>query len=315
MKMKCSVTLTSYRDASQQEVAFRSWDDRYIQLGRGEYYGYAACLDFGSVSVMEESINVIVDMMTCPPNGHLLLVLPLGSIHSHHVNGSLAPQSGFAQLGGNAINVVTEANSRWLMVLTSFACLPDLEPKTVAPLASFEMLPELRQTAMWLSGLIASSPEKLRSADDRIASVLPGLILDKVAEIYGQIADTGAKTVLRETYASEVCRKARRVVGQLGFAPLGVSELAREMRIPQHVLRQAFADSLGISPSVWLRQNRLNMVRRALLQMRENETSVTDVAMNHGFFHLGRFSAYYARSFGELPSKTLERVQRRSRDV
>ncbi|MFD2440179.1 hypothetical protein ACFSS8_09005 [Paracoccus kondratievae] len=26
--------------------------------------------------------------------------------------------------------------------------------------------------------------------------------------------------------------------------------------------------------------------------------------MTHGFFHLGRFSAYYRERFGELPSQT-----------
>jgi transcriptional regulator GlxA family with amidase domain len=34
---------------------------------------------------------------------------------------------------------------------------------------------------------------------------------------------------------------------------------------------------------------------------------VTSVALRHGFTRLGRFSAYYQSTFGELPSTTLRR--------
>jgi len=41
-------------------------------------------------------------------------------------------------------------------------------------------------------------------------------------------------------------------------------------------------------------------------------TTVTDVALKWGFNHLGRFSGFYTRQFGEAPSETL-RVARQGR--
>jgi AraC-like DNA-binding protein len=41
-------------------------------------------------------------------------------------------------------------------------------------------------------------------------------------------------------------------------------------------------------------------------------TTVTDVALKWGFNHLGRFSGFYVRQFGEAPSETL-RVARLGR--
>jgi AraC-like DNA-binding protein len=47
-------------------------------------------------------------------------------------------------------------------------------------------------------------------------------------------------------------------------------------------------------------------VRSALACAAADET-VGDVAMRHGFTHLGRFSVEYRRRFGEAPSATLAR--------
>ena len=51
---------------------------------------------------------------------------------------------------------------------------------------------------------------------------------------------------------------------------------------------------------------RLQLVRDELLRSGE-ETQVTTVALRHGFSHLGRFSAFYQSTFGEVPSATLRR--------
>jgi AraC family transcriptional regulator, ethanolamine operon transcriptional activator len=52
---------------------------------------------------------------------------------------------------------------------------------------------------------------------------------------------------------------------------------------------------------------RLTAARRAL-QDPSATTSVTDVALQRGFFHLGRFAHDYRELFGESPSETLRRA-------
>jgi AraC-like DNA-binding protein len=52
---------------------------------------------------------------------------------------------------------------------------------------------------------------------------------------------------------------------------------------------------------------RLHRLRRASIADRPGETTVTDIASDPGFSHLGRLSAAYRRQFGELPSDTLRR--------
>jgi transcriptional regulator GlxA family with amidase domain len=51
---------------------------------------------------------------------------------------------------------------------------------------------------------------------------------------------------------------------------------------------------------------RLQLVRDELLRS-DAEVNVTTMALRYGFSHLGRFSAYYRATFGEMPSETLRR--------
>lgn len=72
-------------------------------------------------------------------------------------------------------------------------------------------------------------------------------------------------------------------------------------------LEAAFLDYYGVAPMEFLRHRRLNAVRHALARARAEESSVKDIASQHGFAHLGRFTAAYENLFGESPTSTLKK--------
>ena len=72
-------------------------------------------------------------------------------------------------------------------------------------------------------------------------------------------------------------------------------------------LLRTFRIHRGITPMKYVKQMRLEYAQRTLLAAEPGTTTVTTVAMDHGFYQLGRFSADYRRVFGELPSETLGR--------
>lgn len=69
----------------------------------------------------------------------------------------------------------------------------------------------------------------------------------------------------------------------------------------------AFRRAYGITPSAALLACRLRHAR-LLLRSAGPATSVTQVALDCGFYHLGRFSLQYKRAFAESPSATLRRA-------
>ena len=85
-------------------------------------------------------------------------------------------------------------------------------------------------------------------------------------------------------------------------APISLVDLANAAGLSPRSLNSLCHKYRGISPMVLLRNIRLDAVRHKLRS--SPDTNVTSVALDHGFGHLGRFSAYYRERFGELPRDT-----------
>jgi AraC-like DNA-binding protein len=91
--------------------------------------------------------------------------------------------------------------------------------------------------------------------------------------------------------------------------PLYLTELCAEIGVSDRALRRHCQEHLGMSPQRYLWLRRMNLVRRTLAHADRNRTTVTSIALEHGFGELGRFSVNYHKLFGEPPSATLHRAR------
>jgi AraC-like DNA-binding protein len=89
--------------------------------------------------------------------------------------------------------------------------------------------------------------------------------------------------------------------------PLRIEELCARLRTSRRTLQDSFRRVTGASPVVYLRNLRLNEVRRRLMSTTGAELSVSHAAMDGGFEHLGHFAGSYKALFGEAPSRTIRR--------
>jgi AraC-like DNA-binding protein len=99
-------------------------------------------------------------------------------------------------------------------------------------------------------------------------------------------------------------------LAQHAFSREPLAKLAREAGISLRSLQRAFA-KLGFTPQAFLRKVRLERAREMLVSG-DDSLAVSDVAEAVGYSHLGRFAGYYVERFGELPSDTLARGQRKA---
>lgn len=90
--------------------------------------------------------------------------------------------------------------------------------------------------------------------------------------------------------------------------PLTIEVLAAATGASGRSLFHSFRQSRGYSPMIFVRQVRL---RRAwlMLNSKEADMSVTDIAYACGFGNLGHFAKYFRTKFGETPSAVLSRTK------
>jgi AraC-like DNA-binding protein len=111
-------------------------------------------------------------------------------------------------------------------------------------------------------------------------------------------AQNGARLVRR---AEDLLRSSRR-------RHVSVDTLCQTLGYSRRGLYRAFQSELGMSPISYLKVFRLSRVRQQLANAEPGEeTSVTGMAKEWGFWDPGRFAGEYRTLFGELPSATLRK--------
>lgn len=83
--------------------------------------------------------------------------------------------------------------------------------------------------------------------------------------------------------------------------------LAEQARMSVRSLYALFERQLGITPKQYIRQRKLECINACLSDPDCPVRNLTELALDYGFLHLGRFAESYRLQFGELPSDTLKR--------
>ena len=93
--------------------------------------------------------------------------------------------------------------------------------------------------------------------------------------------------------------------------PLTVASLANAAGVSERTLHDGFRRFRATTPMGRLTALRLAAARRRLQDAAPGVT-VGRIAIDVGFFQLGRFARIYRNAFGELPSATLQAARRRN---
>ncbi len=84
---------------------------------------------------------------------------------------------------------------------------------------------------------------------------------------------------------------------------MDIDELSSVSNMSVRSIYNAFSKAFATTPKCYIKQLKLQKLREDLLQGKCR--NVTEIALDYGFSHLGRFSSDYRKAFGELPSETM----------
>jgi AraC-like DNA-binding protein len=157
------------------------------------------------------------------------------------------------------------------------------------------LIEEFENPQTWMS-----RPGALRASEALILDLLAAIAVDDVHEGTGNALPLAARI-----------RMAEEIMRARSDEPLTIAALARETGVGVRALQLAFRAHRGLAPRTLLARFRLDRARERLISAGPAQ-SVTAIAIDCGFSHLGRFAAAYRARFGEAPSTTLRRAGRRA---
>ncbi len=109
------------------------------------------------------------------------------------------------------------------------------------------------------------------------------------------------------TYPSYL-RKALQLIQEHPEWAHTIGSLAREAAVSERALQRRFREHLGISPTTFMRNTRLDRVYESLRRASPHDVTIDQIARDWGFDNHGRFARRYRQRFNEAPSETLRRA-------
>lgn len=128
------------------------------------------------------------------------------------------------------------------------------------------------------------------------------LMLETIPHNYSPLLHPGAPAP-----RPQHVRKAVDFLDAHASSDLTIDDIASAAEVPVRTLQRAFRQAFDVSPMAYLKNLRLDRVRARLTA--GDVESVTHIAFESGFTHLGRFSRDYRLRFGETPSETLRQAR------
>lgn len=303
-------------DVHHQATLLRAWDQKYTQLRSGGFTGSVSTLRNGGVKLFREQMNRAVFQMGALPATKLGFGLPVRAAGRSYICGEegnghsllvFSGRSGFEFLSPDdfefyGIEIDTSASASDDPVF--LAMVRTLEDVITSSSRAIRLdAARLGKLGRLLGATLSEEGigDRLQTWPDHAAAFnrgLVGWILDML-----QAAPPESDNPPMRHW--DTITAIRQLVSQSSSCPSSVAELTVELGVSRRTLQNACQEIVGLSPVQYLRALRLSEARR----MMEQSRSVTEVATQFGFWHLSYFARDYHAMFGELPSKTLERVR------
>ena len=297
-------------DAKEMEVQSAFWSYEHKQFSKGKFQGriIAAHTSQLQLSLANRSTGIIIRGSI--PSGTTILTLPVSMTHSFYYRGqALAEHEIIALHSNEEIELQTSLPSS---LITVAVCQDLLEHQCLE--VTGHSFNELRyQERLFINpvdydrciGNLVQLLQEMRCTHFTPCDWEERMIEKAILEIilFAVLAPEKRQKLPGRLY---VAKKAERFIRRNLKQSISIKDLCFAIGTSERTLHQGFKERFGISPKVYIRRMRLNGIHQDLL-LNKNKTTISDIAMEWGLFHLGRFSAQYRQMFDELPQKTHKR--------
>lgn len=280
------------------------------QLGKGPFLACIAIRSTEQADVYVDRYSTAVSLQLELPVGTVGFLFPR-SVNGQFLNcGEEVGNSALITLpGGSALDIVTSGLSGSEAIgipearFNEMAQILCSEPEAVR----VEKMTAIRGDTAQLHALRKAILELIAYPElDPIPEHLTNVLAATIAWMGDSSSQQGFEGTIVHELRTGVAKKAQEYIEEYYRMAVSIENLCRVTGVPARTLQRCFREYFDLSITNYLKMVRLNAAQRELTSAHPSEESVTNIAMNHGFTHLGRFSIEFRKHFGELPSETLE---------
>ena len=308
-------TAFSSTDAAELTRDVGNWNFEFMQLSPGTFRASGALLQLDGVSIERISMERTLLQRGFAPRDRLAVFIPGVGSGPIYAQGQLVEAGQCATLMEGA-QLEAISHEGYLDVgfeLDFAACRPQLEALSggsislargaciAAPGPAWTH--DILGRVDWLLTAVMEHPQCLD--DHRLRASLTDHALAAMVQFDNSPADVDATTRAARAGRRVAVRLARDYIHSRLSEPLRLSELCRQANLKIRSLEYGFREVTGLTPVAYIRSLRLNAVRSALQQKTSGpQRSISEIAMDVGFWHLSQFAGDYRRFFGETPTET-----------
>ena len=300
-----------YCSIEEMQAAAESegWSIDYRQLQAGKLVVGSVSGECAAISLLDECASGRIEAVGETPEGHITVVMPCDR-NGLRINGKSLDRRGLFVLKSRAeMHAVTDKHTRVLgmhvpISLLKSAGRPDLVIRDERLFSRVSMIEPSSASIDRLTRLMCAAiyrPVSGRWQEERASGLTTAL-----AEVINKCdSSTWADEDKSCTKRLRTIRRASEFIEAHLDEPIRIAQVCTYGRTTISQLERTFRRELQMSPGQYIRARRLTAVNRKLIHANGNGDSITRIAMDHGFTHLGRFAGAYREQFGELPSETL----------
>ncbi len=309
---------SSHDDFDEQAERFVGHDQEYIQVTKGSFSGRFFSADLHSkFSVFIEYANQGLSQHLAVPAGTLsVLMLLEEGCGVLHINGRQVTRDDMViATAGCPIDVVSPVDGCVMAVCFDKAlflesCFDDEVRDCISNLSGIPHFVNCARLANSLKEDALAALESLRMLKEEQDQFKRAEAL-AIAVHRRFSAQLALLTDIRQSILGlAACRRYSSVQAAVATMRAAVLNPERPVSnlplvgVSERTLQSNFSDFLGVPPTHYQRLIRLHEVRKILKETTDPDLAIGDIASRFGFWNSGRFSHYYHRQFGELPSET-----------
>ena len=298
----------SFNSAEQNEEFFLRLDvnQEMRQLRRGPFRSDLAFRSTELVDLYADRFSSACRIFLEPPPGQIGLLWPRSTGAPFLASGEDAANDKLLFMPkGNVVGFVLPdlagsetlgiPEERFNKMLAAYC--PECEPLTRPTLFEGNSA-ELQALTSNILRLLAEPGEELRSE----------WVSNLVAATFGWMGESSGSrpdTFRSQPTQRRIAKKAEEYICENYRDSVHIEEICRETGVGLRTLQRCVRMYFDVTVTELIESVRMESAHRQLCSLRPEEFTVTQIALDNGFSHLGRFSVAYHERFGRKPSEHL----------